>query len=63
MSEELVTQNCGICLKLDPINGNGWCLCNHDAPYGVGNAQIGVLKLELDNFLCQFCKRKAKIDA
>ena len=59
MSQELIAQDSRVGLELDPVDGDGRRLCDHDSSDRVGHAQVRVLKLELDYLIGQLCKNKA----
>ena len=59
MSQELIAQDGRVGLELDPVDGDGRRLCDHDSSDRVGHAQVRVLKLELDYLIGQLCKNKA----
>lgn len=59
MGQELIAQDGRVGLELDPVDGDGRRLCDHDSSDRVGHAQVRVLKLELDYLIGQLCKNKA----
>ncbi len=48
MGEELIAENGGVGLELDPVDGDGRCFGDHDTADGVGHTHVGVFQLELN---------------
>ena len=61
VGDELVGNDGGVGLELDPVDGHDRRLGDHDAADRVGRGQVGVLDLELDQLVAQLCKEKSKI--
>jgi hypothetical protein len=53
--QELVGEHARVGVELDPVDGHRRRLGHHHAPDRVGHAQVGVLQLELDQLVGQFC--------